>query len=82
MVVVAVGGISHETNTFSTRAMGLTTLEDFKTSTRGVRTGEEVVKLTGQGGGYLGGLNDAARELGYELKGQCVGGWLARVQPP
>eukprot|EP01052_Picozoa_sp_SAG31_P033449 SAG31_NODE_3782_length_3884_cov_1.601057_7_plen_39_part_01 len=33
MVRVAFGGISHETNTFATEALGLTTLEQFEPQT-------------------------------------------------
>ena len=77
MVVIAVGGISHETNTFATRTtMGLTQLAAFKKGgfMGGMRTGDEIVTSTGKGGGYLGGLCDAARGLGYELKGLLMAG--------
>ena len=56
MVRVAFAGISHETNTFATEALGLTTLEQFNP-----RTGPAALK---GGDGYMGGLVHKATELG------------------
>ena len=60
MVRVAVGGISHETNTFATRALGLTEYAAFRP-----QRGDRILRATG--GGYMGGLCDAGRELGFDL---------------
>ena len=67
MVRVAFGGISHETNTFATEALGLTTLEQFHP-----RTGNAVLGR-GVGDGYMGGMVHQARELGYECVGLLFG---------
>jgi toxic protein SymE len=71
MVRVACCGISHETNTFVTSALGLTPLGPGGFSP--VR-GDAVLRLRG---GYLGGMMDAADELGYEN----VGLMYASTQP-
>jgi microcystin degradation protein MlrC len=66
MVKVAFGGISHETNTFATRALGLTSYESFRPI-----TGDKIVSATGKL--YMGGMCDAARELDYECVGLLYG---------
>ena len=71
MVRVACCGISHETNTFVTSALGLTPLGPGGFSP--VR-GDAVLRLRG---GYLGGMMDAADELGYV----SVGLMYASTQP-
>lgn len=63
-VRVAFCGISHETNTFVTSALGLTPCGPG--GFRPVR-GEDVLALTG--GSYMGGMLAAAGELGYEPVG-------------
>ena len=71
MVRVAFCGISHETNTFATAALGLT---GFGTATTGgfrPARGEQVVAI---GGGYMGGMLSAATELGYENVGLLFAG--------
>ena len=65
MVRVAFAGISHETNTFATAALGVTTLEQFNP-----RTGAAALK---GGDGYMGGLVHKAEELGYECVGLLFG---------
>ena len=63
---VAFGGISHETNTFATRALGLTGRESFRPM-----VGDQILKRTKAG--YMGGMLDAARELGCETVGLLFG---------
>ena len=70
MVRVAFCGISHETNTFATAALGLTGMAgDGKSGFRPSR-GDAVLR----GGGYTGGMVTAAKELGYECVGLLFGG--------
>jgi microcystin degradation protein MlrC len=69
MVKIAFGGISHETNTFASRALGLTQYESFHP-----KRGDQIVSAKG---GYMGGMCDAARELGYE----CVGLLFGETEP-
>jgi microcystin degradation protein MlrC len=65
MVRVAFCGISHETNTFATAALGLTTLESFAP-----RVGAAVLESNS---GYMRGMHDAAKSLGYECVGLLFG---------
>jgi microcystin degradation protein MlrC len=72
MVRVAFCGISHETNTFATSALGLTGFDtgEGHGGFRPVR-GDAVVQRTG---GYTGGMVAAANELGYEPVGLYFAG--------
>lgn len=56
---IAVGGFSHETNTYATACSGPTPLEAFR-----VHRGEEIVATYGGTGSYLGGILDAVDDLG------------------
>ena len=67
MVRVVFCGISHETNTFVTSALGLTGLGEGSFEPV---LGERVLAMEG---GYLGGMVDVAGELGYELVGLLYG---------
>ncbi len=58
---VAIGGIEHETNTYATAAMGLTTLGRFATL-----RGDEFEKVAGTRT-TIGGFMDAAERVGCEL---------------
>lgn len=73
MVRVALGGISHETNTFSTAALGLTELTHFQTY-----RGEDLLHYATHGlKMYTAGMFDAAQKLKYE----CVPLLLADTEP-
>eukprot|EP01051_Picozoa_sp_SAG22_P022091 SAG22_NODE_5154_length_1076_cov_0.848516_2_plen_180_part_01 len=67
MVRVAFGGISHETNTFATEALGLTVLEQFRP-----RTGAAVMSSRSEEG-YMAGMVHQARAFGYECVGLLFG---------
>eukprot|EP00756_Hemistasia_phaeocysticola_P016925 Hpha_TRINITY_DN15504_c0_g8::TRINITY_DN15504_c0_g8_i1::g.107061::m.107061 len=62
---VAFGGIVHETNTFATRSLGLTDRNSFRPI-----VGDEILQRKT---GALGGMLDAARELGCETVGLLFG---------
>ena len=62
---VAFGGISHETNTFATRALGLTGRESFRPM-----VGDQILK--GSKVGYMGGMLDAARAWREVASSQMV----------
>ena len=68
MVRVAVGGISHETNTFATRALGLTELAAFRPT-----TGSALLRSAAAARSYLGGMLDACAELDFEPVGLLFG---------
>ena len=63
MVRVAFGGISHETNTFATRALGLTPRAAFRPT-----TGAELLREARAARSYLGGMLDACDELGFQAR--------------
>ena len=64
--VIAVGGISHETNTFNPRK---TTLKDFETGlgATGILRGQEIIRQAETGNTTMAGFVAAARQYGLEL---------------
>ncbi len=59
---VAIGQVSHETNTFCT---GLTTIDDFKERTW--LYGQDIIDTNRGVRSYFGGMIDAAERMGVEL---------------
>lgn len=59
---IAIGGISHETNTYANACFGLTELEAFV-----VRRGDQVIRANEGTRSFIGGMLAAAEQLGAEV---------------